>query len=267
MNVCDYQVHWICPLQHNQTYQQLVQQQKLIKLQNQSLPFLTLLNNITIPNTTQSLTSSFCGPHYPQHTIINTLLPKILTFRNHLFHPNPFKLTPPYIFTSFPKWVLIKIWFFFCLCWKPWISGAWRSSGPFTWTSIRSLPRGGGTLWERSSAFCFCSFQFSSAGGFCSLCPFLGMDAPGTVTFLWKGMFQPLLDTPFGHSCVISRCLGWCLPGKWIERSRGLAKDLCCKCSDFHVWIGPFCLRWVCIWTFGSYFNSLTILAYMTVCH
>ena len=225
MNVCDYQVHWICPLQHNQTYQQLVQQQKLIKLQNQSLPFLTLLNNITIPNTTQSLTSSFCGPHYPQHTIINTLLPKILTFRNHLFHPNPFKLTPPYIFTSFPKWVLIKIWFFFC------------------------------------------SFQFSSAGGFCSLCPFLGMDAPGTVTFLWKGMFQPLLDTPFGHSCVISRCLGWCLLGKWIERSRGLAKDLCCKCSDFHVWIGPFCLRWVYIWTFGSYFNSLTILAYMTVCH
>ena len=270
MNVCDMQVHRIY-VPFNTINLPITITSPTTKVAKPSLPFLTHLNNITIPNTTQSLNPSFSGPYYSQHPI-NTFLPKSSLSGNSLFisfHPNPFKLTPPQIFTSFPNWVLIKICFFFLpmLFWKPWISGAWRSSGPFTWTSIRSLPRGGGTLWERSSVFSFCSVQFSSAGGSCSWCPFLGMDVPGTVISLWRGMFQPLLDTPFGHSCVISRCLGWCLLGKWIERSRGLAKDLCCKCSDFHVWIGPFCLRWVCIWTFGSYFNSLTILAYMTVCH
>jgi len=75
-------------------------------------------------------------------------------------------------------------------------------------TSIRSHPRGGGTLWARSSVSSSCSVHFSSAGGSCSLCLFLAMVVPGTVTSLWKGMFQHLLGTPFGRFYVILRCLG-----------------------------------------------------------
>jgi len=74
-------------------------------------------------------------------------------------------------------------------------------------TSIRSHPRGGGTLRARSSVSSSCCVHFSSAGGSCSLCPFLGMVVPGTVTSLWKGMFQQLLGTPCGLSFVILRCL------------------------------------------------------------
>ncbi|KAF1883828.1 hypothetical protein Lal_00038320 [Lupinus albus] len=61
------------------------------------------------------------------------------------------------------------------------------------------------------------------------------MDVLGIVISLLKGMFQPLLGTHFGHSFVISRCLCLCLLVKWIEKSKGLAKDLCFNCSDFIV--------------------------------
>ena len=140
------------------------------------------------------------------------------------------------------------------LFYKPWISGAWKISGLSMWTSTQSHPLGVGTLWELFSVSSSCFVLFSSAGGSCSLCLCQGMDLPGTATSLLKGMFQPLLGTPFGHSFVISRCLGWCLLAKWIERSRGLGKDLCCRCSDFTP-----CLAWSLLFEVSLHLNFLCL--------
>lgn len=54
----------------------------------------------------------------------------------------------------------------------------------------------------------------------------------GTVISSLKETFRPLSVIQCGPLSVISRCLVWCLLGKWIERSRGLERGLSCKPSD-----------------------------------
>lgn len=58
------------------------------------------------------------------------------------------------------------------------------------------------------------------------------MGLHGIAIFLLKEMFLQLLGIHFGRFYVISRCLDWCLLGKWIERSRGLARGLFCRSFD-----------------------------------
>lgn len=113
MNVCDMQVHRIY-VPFNTINLPITITSPTTKVAKPSLPFLTHLNNITIPNTTQSLNPSFSGPYYSQHPI-NTFLPKSSLSGNSLFisfHPNPFKLTPTN-FHLFPQLGSHKNLFFF----------------------------------------------------------------------------------------------------------------------------------------------------------
>jgi len=100
------------------------------------------------------------------------------------------------------------------------------------WTSTQNHPQGAGILSARLLVFSSCFAQWFLAGGFCSLCHSLGMDLPGTAISLSRGMFLPRLGIHFGPFCVISRCLDWCLLGKWIRRSRGSERGLCCRSFD-----------------------------------
>jgi len=117
------------------------------------------------------------------------------------------------------------------------------------WASIQKEQQDIGTLLERFWVYCFCCVLFCLVGGFCCVFLYLVMDVLGIVISLLRRMFQLLLVIPFGRFCVIIRCLGWCLLDKWIERSRGLVKDLCYKGFDLLCLIGPSCSRWVSIWT------------------
>lgn len=111
------------------------------------------------------------------------------------------------ILSLFPQLGFEKLNQILIISTKSWTFGAWKISGFFMSASIQNHPQEIGTLWARSWVFSHCSVQFCSAGGSCSLCLYLGMVVPGIVISLLKGMFQPLLGTPFGHSFVITRCL------------------------------------------------------------
>lgn len=110
------------------------------------------------------------------------------------------------------------------------------------WANIQKEQQDIGTLLERFWVYCFCCVLFCLVGGFCCVFLYLVMDVLGIVISLLRRMFQLLLVIPFGRFCVIIRCLDWCLLDKWIERSRGLEKDLCCKGFDLLCMIGPSCL-------------------------
>lgn len=105
------------------------------------------------------------------------------------------------------------------------------------WISTQNHPQGAGISWAHLFLSSSCFVQWFLAGGFCSLCLSLGMDLPGTAISLWKGMFRPRLGIHFGLFSVITRCLDWCLLGKWIRRSRGLERGLYCRpfnCKFFY---------------------------------
>lgn len=106
------------------------------------------------------------------------------------------------------------------------------NSGLSMWTSTQSQQQGVGILLELSLVFSAWSTPYASTGGVCFLCLYLAMVLLGTVISLSKGMFRPRLGIPSGLSCVILRCLDWCLLVKWIERSRGLVRGLSYRCFD-----------------------------------
>lgn len=117
---------------------------------------------------------------------------------------------------------------------REWISGTWMSSGRFTWPNTQKQQQEDGISQAHSRVFSVWYILLCSIGGSCSWLLYWVMVWLGTVISLLKGTFLLLLVIPFGLFCAITRCLDWCLLGRWIEKSKGLVRDQSCKLIDFY---------------------------------